>query len=432
MSIALIALVVTMLVLVLIRVPLAFALLGAATVYFLIAGPGKLYVIPKQVWSGTDSFLLIAMPLFILAGELMNHGGITKRIIDFSLLLVRPINGGLGEVNVVASMIFGGISGSSVADTSAIGSILIPNMEKQGYSKGFSAGVTVASSTMGMIIPPSVPMLMYAMVSGASVGKLFLAGVIPGLMIGLSQLILVWYISKKNNFHPPVRKFDRREMFDTTRDGLFAIIMPAVIVICVSFGIATASESAGIACLYALVIGCFFYRELKLREIVSSVKKSFMMCASIMFIVGSCKVITWVLNIERVSSAIQTFFNNLDMSYILILLLIDLLILIIGTFVDVVPTLLLLCPILLPVVEKFGVSSLQLGAIMIVGTAVGLVTPPIGMCLNAANKISGMPILNIFKAAAPFIICNVIILVLVTLIPGISTWLPDLIFNLTK
>ncbi len=432
MSIALIALVVTMVALVLIRVPLAFSLLGSATVYFLIAGPGKLYVIPKQVWSGTNSFVLIAMPLFILAGELMNHGGITKRIIDFSLLLVRPIRGGLGEVNVVASMIFGGISGSSVADTSAIGSILIPNMEKQGYSKGFSAGVTVASSTMGMIIPPSVPMLMYAMVSGASVGKLFLAGVVPGLMIGLSQLSLVWYISKKNNFHPPVRKFDRKEAVDTTRDGLFAIIMPAVIVICVSFGIATASESASIACLYALIIGCFFYKELKLKEIISSIKKSFMMCASIMFIVGSCKVITWVLNIERVSSEIQGFFNGLEINYIWVLLLIDLLILLIGTFVDVVPTLLLLCPILLPVVGKFGVDPLQLGAIMIVGTAVGLVTPPIGMCLNAANKISGMPILKIFKEAAPFIVCNVVILVIVTLIPAVSTWLPNLVFNLTK
>ena len=218
MSIALIALFITMLVLVLIRVPLAFSLIGASVVYFMIVGSNKLYVIPKQVWSGTDSFLLIAMPLFILAGELMNHGGITKRIIDFSLLLVRPIKGGLGEVNVVASMIFGGISGSSVADTSAIGSILIPNMEKQGYSKGFSAGVTVASSTMGMIIPPSVPMLMYAMVSGASVGKLFLAGLIPGAMIGFSQLGLVWYLSKKNDFHPPVRKFESKEIINTTRD----------------------------------------------------------------------------------------------------------------------------------------------------------------------------------------------------------------------
>ena len=208
--------------------------------------------------------------------------------------------------------------------------------------------------------------------------------------------------------------------------------MPAVIVICVSFGIATASESAAIACLYALLIGCFYYKELKRNEIISSFKKSFMMCASIMFIVGSCKVITWILNMERVSAAIQDFFNGLDLHYIWILLLIDLLILVIGTFVDVVPTLLLLCPILLPVVGKLGVNPLQLGAIMIVGTAVGLVTPPIGMCLNAANKISGMPILNIFKAAAPFIICNVIILILVTLIPGISTWLPDFIFDLTK
>ncbi len=433
MSVALIVLIVVLIVLVLIRVPLAFALIGAAVAYYLFKGSDiALQNIPKRVWSGTNSFVLIAMPLFILAGELMNHGGITKRIIDFSLLLVRPIKGGLGEVNVVASMIFGGISGSSVADTSAIGSILIPNMEKQGYSKGFAAGVTVASSTMGMIIPPSVPMLMYAMVSGASVGKLFLAGLIPGVLIGFSQLTLVWYISKKNNFHPPVRKFDHKEAIATTRDGIFAIIMPAVIVICVSFGIATASESAGIACLYAMVIGIWYYKELKFPKIISSFKKSFMMCASIMFIVGACKVITWILNMEQVSAAIQNFFSNLDMHRVWILLLVDLLILLIGTFVDVVPTLLLLCPILLPVVGKLGVSPLQLGAIMIVGTAVGLVTPPIGMCLNAANKISGMPIISIFKSAAPFIICNIIILVLVTLVPGVSTWLPDFIFNFSK
>lgn len=177
-----------------IGVPIAFAIGGSGIIYMLLTNPSFLLTFPQRVWSGTDSFIIIAMPLFMLTGELMNHSGLTRRLIDFSMLLVKPFRGGLGEVNVVASMIFGGISGSSVADTSALGSILIPDMVKKGYPKGFSAGITVASSTIGMIIPPSVPMLMYAMISGASVGKLFLAGLIPGILVGLTQLVLTYII----------------------------------------------------------------------------------------------------------------------------------------------------------------------------------------------------------------------------------------------
>jgi tripartite ATP-independent transporter DctM subunit len=187
--------------LILLSVPIAYSLGASGLLYLLLEQPAFISTLPQRVWSGTNSFVIIAMPLFILAGELMNRGGLTRRLINFSLLTVKPIRGGLGEVNVVASMIFGGISGSSVADTSALGSVLIPNMIKKGYSKGFATGITVASSTMGMIIPPSVPMLMYAMISGASVGKLFLAGMIPGILIGFSQLVLVYFYSARKGYH---------------------------------------------------------------------------------------------------------------------------------------------------------------------------------------------------------------------------------------
>jgi tripartite ATP-independent transporter DctM subunit len=412
---------------VLISVPIAFAIGASGIIYLLIENPGFLSMIPQRVWSGTNSFIIIAMPLFILAGELMNRGGLTKRIIDFSLLLVRPFRGGLGEVNIVASMIFGGISGSSVADTSAVGSVLIPNMVKQGYSKGFSAGITVASSTMGMIIPPSVPMLMYAMVSGASVGKLFLAGLIPGVLIGLSQLVLVFVISRKKGFHPPPVKFSPREALKITREGIFAIIMPAVIVLSVSMGIATASESAGIAVLYAMILGFWVYKELTIPDCIAVLKRTVMMSSSIMFIVGFTMIFTWILAIEQVPVMVADFILGLDVEVWVILLVLDLLILFTGTFVDVMPTILLLCPILIPVVKTLGVGELQFGAIMISGCAIGLVTPPVGMCLNAATKICGLPITSIFWNALPFIICNILILILVTFVPEVSLWLPSLL-----
>ncbi len=413
--------------LIILSVPIAFSLGASGLLYLLIERPTFLVTVPQRFWSGTNSFIIIAMPLFILAGELMNRGGITRRLIDFSLLLVRPIRGGLGEVNVVASMIFGGISGSAVADTSAIGSVMIPNMIKKGYSPGFSAGVTVASSTMGMIIPPSVPMLMYAMISGASVGKLFLAGIIPGVLIGISQLAVVNVLSRKHNYNPPVEKFRPREAARIVQYGIFAVIMPVMIVLSVSLGIATASESAGVAVLYALLLGFFLYRELTPDGVVKALKKTVMISSSIMIIVGFTMLYTWILAVEQVPAAIAAFILGLEVHRFWIFLFLDLLILFLGTFVDVTPLLLLLAPILIPVMKQFGIDELQFGAILIVGSAIGLVTPPVGMCLNVANKICGIPITQITRHAMPWIICNVIVLILVTFVPEVSTWLPSVI-----
>lgn len=236
-------------------IPLAFAIGASCVTYILIYAPTFITMLPQRVWNGAYSELMIAMPLFMLAGELMNTGGITQRIINFCMELLRPIRGGLGEVNIVASMIFGGISGSSVADTSALGSILIPAMEKEGYPPEASAGITVASSTMGMIIPPSTPMIVYSMISGASVGALFVAGAVPGILIGLTQLVLVYIISAKKGWHPEKVKFDGKRAAKSLLSGIPALIMPLFIIICVSFGVCTASESAGVAVLYSMLVG---------------------------------------------------------------------------------------------------------------------------------------------------------------------------------
>ncbi len=406
-------------------VPLAFAIGASSLVYIQAAVPKFIQMIPQRVWGGVFSFVMVAMPLFMLAGELMNTGGITKRIVAFCMYLVRPFRGGLGEVNVVASMIFGGISGSSVADTSALGSILIPAMEKQGYPKKFAAGVTVASSTMGMIIPPSVPMIVYAMVSGASIGKLFIAGLVPGVLIGLTQLILVFTISRKNGYHPTKRPFDLKDFLKTMLYGIPALAMPVVIVLFVSFGVCTASESAGIAVLYSLVIGFFVYRELTVKDVIAALRKTLISSSSIMIIIGFTTIFTWLLTMAGVPKTIADFFLSLNMPIWGYMVIFDLIILMMGTFIDVTPAILLLSPILLPVMQGIGVSELQFGAMMITGMAIGLVTPPVGMCLNACHKINRMPVVEIFKGAAPMVICNVIVLLAISLFPALTTWLPS-------
>ena len=411
---------------ILIGVPIGYSLGGAGILYFLADNPSFLMMLPQRVFSGLNSYILIAMPLFMLSGELMNHGGLTKRLINFALLICKPFRGGLGEVNVVASMIFGGITGSSVADTSALGSILIPDMNKQGYSNEFSTGVTVASSTVGMIIPPSIPMLMFAMVSGVSVGKLFMGGVIPGILIGLFQLAVVWIVSEKRGYHKIEAKIDggRKKV---VIDGLVALLMPVMILVFTTFGITTASESAAVAVVYALVVGAFVYRELKWKHIWAALKKTAIMTATIMIIGGFTNIFTYILAIKQVPQAIANFILGSSIPTWVIFILFDLLILVLGTFLDVVPCILLIAPILMPVMSQLGMNEITFGMVLVVGLAIGLVTPPVGMCLNVGSKISGMSIVDVFKASAPFLICNLCVLMLVTFVPFVSLWIPSLL-----
>ena len=424
---AMLILLVLLIIFALLGVPLAFAIGASCITYIMMFNPSFLSMLPQRIWNGAFSELMIAMPLFMLAGELMNVGGMTDRLMKFCTVLLHPINGGLGEVNVVASMIFGGISGSSVADTSALGSIEIPAMEEAGYPSGVATGVTVASSTMGMIIPPSTPMIVYSMISGGSVGALFMAGAVPGIMIGLGQLLLVYILSEKHGWHPKREKLDPKEAKEALLGGLPALILPLFIIICVSFGICTASESAGVACLYSLLVGFFIYHELSWGQVWEALKKSFISSSSIMLIIGFTTIFTWVLTMEGVPQAVASFFQALALPRMGVALVFVIMILIIGTFIDVSPAILLLTPILLPVMHQYGFSTLQFGAMMITGLAIGLVTPPVGMCLNACNKINGMPVFEIFKHALPYITINIIVLILISTIPALTTWLPTLL-----
>jgi tripartite ATP-independent transporter DctM subunit len=410
-------------------IPIAYSLGLSGFFYFFFERPEILPILPQRFLAGMDSYAMIAMPLFVLMGLLMNAGGITSRLIDFSLLFVGRFRGGLGAVNVFASMVFGGISGSSVSDTASVGAVLIPEMKKKGYSAEFASGITVASSTMGMIIPPSVPMIIYALISEESVGKLFLGSLIPGVMIGLLMLGITLAISYWKKYPREEVVMTDKEKVDRIKQSILALIMPVFVVGAVVFGIATATESAGIGVLYAFIIGAFVIRQLKFKAIPPLMRDAILTSANVMVIIALSKLYIWILALERIPQTVAAIVSGLELPAFLILLVIDIIILVAGTFVDVSPAILLLTPVFLPAANVLGVSRIQFGVILISGLAVGLVTPPVGMCLNVASAISKLGIGTIFRAAMPFLLANIITLILITYIPQLSMWLPAVFFD---
>jgi tripartite ATP-independent transporter DctM subunit len=410
-------------------IPIAYSLGLSAFCYFAIVHPELLPVLPQRFYAGMDSYAMIALPLFVLMGLLMNEGGITTRLIDFSLLFVGRLRGGLGLVNVLASMIFGGISGSSVSDTASIGAVLIPEMKKKGYTVEFASGITVASSTMGMIIPPSVPMVIYAHVSEESVGRLFLGSLIPGVMIGVLMLVITLGISEWKKYPKEEVILTRKEIFGTVERAILALIMPIFVVGSVVFGIATTTESAGVGVVYAFIIGCFLFKGIQLRKIPSLLKHSILTSANVMIIIALSKLYIWILAIERIPQWLAGVVSDLNFPAVVIVLIVVLIILITGTFVDVSPAILLLTPVFLPAMKMLGVTGIQFGVILISGLAVGLVTPPVGMCLNVASAISRLGIGTIFRAAIPFLLANIITLILISIFSQLSTWLPAIVMK---
>ncbi|MEE8437372.1 MAG: TRAP transporter large permease, partial [Candidatus Neomarinimicrobiota bacterium] len=395
-------LLVSLLIFLVLGIPVAYSLGLSAFSYFIIVRPELLQILPQRFLSGMNMYALIALPLFILMGLLMNKTKITSRLIDFSLLFFGRFRGGLGLVNVFASMIFGGISGSSASDTASIGAVLIPEMEKRGYPKRFAAGITVASSTMGMIIPPSIPMVIYAIVAEESVGKLFLGGLIPGVMIGVFQLAITMLISIKNNYPKEEVSLTWENIANQVKRSSLALIMPVFVVGSVVFGIVTATESAAIGVLYAFIIGLIFLGKGSRKKFLTislpdCLNSAIMTSAKIMIVIALSKLYIWVLALERVPQAVAGFMVTMNLSPVIMLLFIVIIILIAGTFIDVSPAILLLTPVFLPACTSVGVSPIQFGVILISGLAVGAVTPPIGTCLNVASAISGLGIGTIFK-----------------------------------
>lgn len=411
------------------RIPIAYALGLSALVYFASVRPELTVVLPQRLFAGMDSYALIALPLFILMGQLMNASGITTRLIRFCLIFVGAFRGGLGLVNVAASMLFGGISGSSASDTASIGSILIPEMEQRGYPRKFAAGITVASSTMGMIIPPSIPMVIYAVTAQESVGKLFLGGLIPGVLVGVIQLGLVYWISQRRLYPKEESRLSVPELRQELLHSVYVLVMPVFVVGTVVSGIATATESAGLGVLYATVVGFFVTRHLTLVEFANALRSAALTSAKIMLIIAFSQVFIWVLAYERVPTAVAEFVTDLGLSPTMMMVLIALIVLAAGTFIDVSPAILLLTPVFLPAVTQAGISPILFGVVLVSGLAVGACTPPVGNCLNVCAAVSGLKIGEIFRSAFLFLLANVIVLFVIILFPQLVLGIPNLLMD---
>lgn len=408
----------------LIGVPIAYALGLSSLAYFVVVNPDLIVVMPQRIFSGMNNYALISLPLFILMGQVMNSSGITARLIDMSMLLLGRLRGGLGLVNISASMIFGGISGSATSDTASIGAVMIPEMKRRGYEGKFAAGITVASSTMGMIIPPSVPIVLYAVVAQESVGRLFLGGLLPGLMIGLLQLTIMFSIAYRRRYPREEKVVHHGPRLPRLAGSIVILSMPVAVVGSVVFGIATATESAAIGVAFALLIGLGMGGKAWLKLLPESLRTAVLMSARIMMIIAFSQLFVWILVLEGIPQQIAELVIGLDLGPVAVLLLISLFVLLLGTFIDVSPAILLLTPTLLPAAQAAGVSGIQFGVVLISGLAIGACTPPVGNCLNVGAAISRLGIGQIFSGAAPFLLANLLTLIAISVFPALVMWIP--------
>jgi len=391
-----------------------------------------LSVIPQKLVIALESYIFIALPLFMLAGEIMNKGGITLRLINVAKIFVGKFKGGLAYVNVVVSMLFGGVQGMATADTAAIGSVLIPAMVKEGYEPDFSVAVTVASSTIGPIIPPSFIFIVYAMVAEVSVGAMFLGGVIPGMLLVIAQIALIYFMGKsrkfKNNF-PKGERIGRKKAFKYLLEGLPVLILPFIIIGGIIFGVFTATEAAAVAVIYALLTSLLF-GEIKIKDIPKMLVKVARLSGTFGLIISTATLFAWVLTVNRLPYKAAQLLASFSDNKIILLIFLNIFLLFMGTFMDPFPTLVILTPILLPILTNMGMNPIHIGVFMCFNLMIGLTTPPVGECLFIASTISKLSIERISKAIIPFLIINICVLLLITYYPTLVTLLPKLIMGM--
>lgn len=400
--------------------------LGVSSLSYLLAMGIPPVVMPQKMYAGMDIFVLLSIPGFILAGNLMNRGGITERIIRFANSLVGWIRGGLGLTNVAASMLFGGITGTAVADAASIGGVMIPGMKKAGYPADFSAAVTAASSTVGPIIPPSVPMIIVGALSGISVGKMFLAGAIPGILMGLAMMVTTYLIARKKNF--PKQDWQGVGEIGRAFGGAFwALAMTGIILYGLLSGIATPTETAIVASVYAMVVGLLIYRELPLFEIPKIVVDSAVSATGILLLVGFANVFGWILVSERIPQAIATAVLSFTDNKFLVILIINILLLIVGMFMETIAALIILFVPLLALAVAVDIEPLHFATFAVLNLMIGLTTPPLGVCLFVCAGIARLPLTPVVIAILPFLLTNILVLLLVSYVPAVSTWLPSVL-----
>ena len=420
-------LVIMFVVFVVIGVPICFAL-GIVS----FVGMASMPMVPNTVvfskmFNGLNSFTLLAVPLFILAANLMNEGEITEKLIDCCNALVGRFRGGLAYSNILVSMIFAGISGSSQADTAGVGKIFIPAMEKRGYDKGTSVGVTAASSTLGSIIPPSITMVVYSGIANVGTGALFMTGLVPGILLGLAMMIVVKMYSKKKNF-PKEEPTPLRDAMKLVLKSLPALLTPIILIGGIVSGLFTPTESAAFACIYALLVGILYYRTIKVKNLPRILVETMKMSSLSLFALATANALGELLSYYQLNTVVQGLFANLAAGKTVFLIVVVLFFMFVGTFMDAVPAMILFVPIILPTATTLGISPIIMGLIIVVTLALGLVTPPYGLCLLLASSISGITIEDAFKGTLPYFLSSLVVLLLLILFPELWLAIPATIF----
>lgn len=414
-----------------IGVPVAICLGVSSVAYLLMYADMPLVVFPQKIFAGVDSFTLLCIPGFILAGNLMNGGGITDRIIRFANAGVGWIRGGLGLTNVAGSMLFAGISGTAVAEAASIGAVMIPGMKKAGYPISFAAAITAAASTVGPIIPPSVPMIIVGALTGVSVGRMFMAGAIPGLMLGCGMMLVCYLLAVKNNY-PRQEWKGWGELFISFRGAIWALLLTALIIGGLLSGIVTPTETAILACIYAFVVGIYIYKGITLRQVPKIVIDSAVTSAALLALVGIANVFGWIMAAEEIPQAIAQGMLSLTDNKYVIILLINILLLIVGMFMETIAALIILFPALVAVTTSVGIDPVHFATFAVLNLMIGLTTPPVGVCMFVCANIAKTPLSQVIKSITPFLMGNIIVLLLVSFIPQLSLWLPNMLFGVAK
>ncbi|TVM19254.1 C4-dicarboxylate ABC transporter permease [Oceanidesulfovibrio indonesiensis] len=410
----------------LLNTPIAIAIGAATTAAFLIKGDANMMLVAQRMYGGADSFPLMAVPLFMTAGVLMESGGISRRLVAFAESLVGWLPGGLAAVAIVSAMFFAGISGSAAADTAAVGAILIPAMVRNGYSRHYAGAVQAAAGSIGVIIPPSIPMIIFGVLTGASIGKLFAAGILPGLLIGFSLIVVALFIARRQGFTNRT-PFAWSRVWRTGKRAILALGAPLLILGGILGGIFTATESAAVAVIYALVVGLAIYRELDLKSLPRLFINAGVTASVIMFIITQATVFSWFLTIEQIPQAIAGAVLGLTDNPLLLLLLVNCVLLVAGTFLETTAALILLVPVITPMLPALGIDIVQLGAIVVTNLAIGMLTPPLGICLIVSCGLSESPLTRISRSVLPFLAALLVNLLLITFWSPLTMWIPSML-----
>lgn len=411
-----------------IGIPIAFSL-GIVSVAGLLSMGSPLTVVVQRMFTGVDSIPLIAVLLFTLAGALMQRGGISQRLISFADVLVGHLPSGMAMVTIVACMFFAAITGSAIAATAAVGGIMIPVMTEKGYDKSFTCSLMATGGSIGPIIPPSIPLLVYGVLANCSVAKLFLGGVIPGLMMGIALMIYSYVTGKKRRYFGREKRAEKAEVVNAAKDAVWALITPIIIMGGILTGIFTATEAAGVACVYALLVGKFVYRELDLKGVKNSLIEASKTTGIVLLVVGFASLFTWVITMQMIPQQIAEFLSSTIHHRWILLMVINIILLIAGTFIDTTSAIVIFAPLFLALAPAFQIDTIHLGVMMAVNLSIGMCTPPLGVCLFVSGELGEITMKEMMKDLLPQLLVLIVVLLIITYIPVTITGIPNLLIK---